>query len=292
MRVALIAVPYDSGRRGERMGEGPEYLIRAGLNTRLVQAGHDVEVRILEASPDSWRAEIGTAFDLARTVARTVAALIADGVFPLVLSGNCGPAALGSVGGLSGTPVVFWFDAHGDFNTPETTVGGFLDGMALATLTGRCWTRLAPSIPGFRPVPESAVTLVGARDFDPLEAEALNGSAIRRVRPEELRMQLPAMLGGLSGETSAYLHLDLDVLDPSEGPVNCYAASGGLSRVDVAWAIAAIAEAAPLRAASLTALDPDFDTSGAGCEAALELGVVIANAASRRRGGDRVPAGE
>ncbi len=49
MRVVLIAVPYDSGRRGERMGAGPEHLLRAGLPNRLAQAGHEVQVRLLEA---------------------------------------------------------------------------------------------------------------------------------------------------------------------------------------------------------------------------------------------------
>jgi hypothetical protein len=32
MRVDLIAVPYDFGRPGERMGAGPERLLEAGLS--------------------------------------------------------------------------------------------------------------------------------------------------------------------------------------------------------------------------------------------------------------------
>src|SRR6187551_1889687 len=161
------------------MGAGPERLIEAGLDTRLAAAGHQVHVQTIEAPADAWRAEIRTTFDLAGAVSRAVSEAIAAGRFPLVLSGNCGPAALGSVAGLGNASAVFWFDAHGDFNTPDTTVGGFLDGMAMATLTGRCWPALAAAIPGFAPVPESSVILLGARDLDPLEAAALDASAVR-----------------------------------------------------------------------------------------------------------------
>ena len=74
-----------------------------------------------------------------------------------------------------------WFDAHADFNTPETSPSGFLDGMAVAILTGRCWRSLAAQITGFEVVPESRVALVGIRDLDPPEADALAASRVRRI---------------------------------------------------------------------------------------------------------------
>lgn len=282
MRVHVVAVPYDSARRGERMGAGPEHLLGAGLVARLAAAGHEAHVQLIAAPADSWRAEIRTAFELARGVAAAVHEAGANGAFPLVLSGNCGPAALGSVAGLAAPAVVLWFDAHGDFNTPETTVGGFLDGMALAALTGRCWTQLSAALPGFRAVPEDSVALIGARDLDPLEAAALDASAVRRLDPGQVRAKLPAVLAALGDAApAAYLHLDLDVLDPSEGRVNPYAAPGGLSRRDVEWAMAAIGKSLPLRAGSLTALDPASDVTGEACEAALRLAVALVNAAAR-----------
>ncbi len=264
------------------MGAGPEHLLRAGLDRRLRDAGYRTQVHIVEPPADAWRAEIGTAFALACAVASVAGTAVRAGAFPLVLSGNCGPAALGCIGGLGSTPAVLWFDAHGDFNTPETAVGGFLDGMSLATLTGRCWTQLAAGIPGFAPVPESAVALLGARDLDPLEAEALGASQIRRVTVGDMRGGLPAALTALSaGRTTAYLHLDLDVLDPSEGRVNPYAAPDGLRRADLEWAIATIGRTVPVRAASLTALDPGSDTDGRACENALALAVTLVDAAGR-----------
>ncbi len=284
MHIDLIAVPYDSSHRGSRMGAGPEHLLRAGLPDRLAEVGHQVHVRVLEAPADTWRAEIRTAFDLARGVASAVRDARASGAFPLVLSGNCGPAALGCVAGLGASPSILWFDAHGDFNTPETTVGGFLDGMALATVTGRCWTQLSAGIPDFRPVPDSSVALLGVRDLDPLEAAALDGSDVQQVPPANLRAALPSVLTSVGrGTTATYLHLDLDVLDPGEGRVNPYAAPDGLTRADLAWAIGAIAASLPLSAASLTAFDPDSDTTGQAAKAALELGLGLVHAADPAR---------
>jgi arginase len=284
MRIAIVAVPYDSARRGERMGAGPERLLGTGLAEGLAGAGHDVRIQLVEAPAERWRAEIGTAFTLAGGVSLAVRGAIKGGEFPLILSGNCGPAALGAVGGLGGPSSVFWFDAHGDFNTPETTVGGFLDGMSLATLAGRCWTGLARSVPGFVPVPERAIALVGARDLDPLEADALAVSGVHHVRVADMRSRLAALATEVTAERSiAYLHLDLDVLDPTEGRVNCYASPGGVSVADLDWAIARITAAARLGAASLTAYDPESDADGRAGAAARQLAVRLAAAAATAR---------
>jgi arginase len=284
LSVALILVPYDSGRRGERLGAGPQRLLAAGLEQRIREAGHETVVHSAELPAVGWHAEIGAGFALARAVAELVGQALAERRIPLVLSGNCGPAALG-VAAAVGSPAVVWFDAHGDFNTPDTTVGGFLDGMSLATITGHCWRGLAASIPGFQPIPEAAVALVGARDLDPLEAERLLGSEIRRVAARDVRTQLPPVLDQLAARgRPLYVHLDLDVLDPSEGRVNPYVAPNGLTRAEVAWAIGQIGEAARPRAASITAYSPADDSDDRVCETALGLAVALAQAAGGRNG--------
>lgn len=257
--VHLIVVPYDSGRRGERMGAGPLRLLDAGLTDRLVQHGRAVRVVLIEQRPGVWPGEIRSAFDLAAQVAEAVAAARQGGAFPLVLSGNCGPAALGCVAGIGALHRVLWFDAHGDFNTPDTTVGGFLDGMALATLTGRAWRQLSAAIPRFTPVPESSVTLIGARDLDPLELAALRGSEVQHVTAQDLRPGLISVLHGCIDWPAAYLHFDLDVLDSSIARINEYAAPDGLNVADAEWAISEIKRHTSVAAAALTALDPALD---------------------------------
>ena len=266
MNVALLAVPFDSGIRDVRMGAGPHRLLERGLADRLRSDGHTVTVREIAPDTPGLPAEIRMAFALARSLASAVHEAVDSGSFPLILSGNCN-SSLGTVAGLerAGTHSedlgVAWFDAHGDFNTPETTVGGFLDGMGLATLVGHCWTGLAQQIPGFTPVSESNVLLLGARHFDEEEAARVEGSAIRHVRSEMISQELATIRRGTS-PADLYVHVDLDVLDPAEGRANQFAVAGGLSARNLKDAIAALGKGARIRAASLTAYDPAADADG------------------------------
>src|SRR5262249_14904010 len=151
MTFHLLTVPYDSARRGERMGRGPDALLAAGVAEHLRGQGRAVVVERVETA-DAFPLEVGTTFDLVRRLAAGVRAALAAGHFPLVLAGNCF-SALGTLAGLGEEVGVAWFDCHGDFHTPETTPSGFLDGMALAGAVGLCWTKVAAAVPGFRPVP-------------------------------------------------------------------------------------------------------------------------------------------
>ena len=133
------------------MGSGPEHFINNGLTQALQASGHKIFVESVEPKTE-FRAEIRTQFELYGLLAERVAEARQDGKFPLILSGNCG-ATLGAIAGAGTKRLgVIWFDAHGDFNTPETTTSGFLDGMGLAIAAGLCWRRLAASIPNFSPL--------------------------------------------------------------------------------------------------------------------------------------------
>ena len=269
MDVAIILVPYDSALRERRMGAGPWRMLDAGLADRLRAAGH--RVRILQVAPRIRpHAEIRTAFELMERIAEAVRVARQAGRFPLVLAGNCNSAA-GTVSGLDGVGVC-WLDAHGDFNTPETTIGGFLDGMALSMLTGRCWRQLTSTIPGFAAVPDEHVILLGARDLDPQEAELLSRARLHHLPSAGARDgRIEAALDALARRVRGlYLHIDLDVLDPSEGRANSFAAAGGLSRADLRRVVASARARFDLRGAALTAYDPECDPDGRICERAIE----------------------
>jgi len=268
------------------MGAGPTHLIARGLLDRMRAAGHRVEARELAPSDDSWVAEIGTAFDLDRQIAGAVASARARGAFPLTLSGNC-ITSVGTIAGLgAGKTGVLWFDAHGDFNTPETTIGGFLDGMALATTVGRCWRSLAATVPGFVPVAEQNVVLVGGRDLDPAEAELLAASNVTHLRALEAPARLDAALDALGRRVDQlYVHIDLDVLDASEGQANAYACGPGLSRRELLDAIATAAHHCPIGAGAITAYDPAYDSDGRICATAIAAALALAGSV-----GSMVPA--
>ena len=282
MLIRILAVPYDTARRGWRMGAGPEHLLASGLPARLEARGHTVTTTIVDPRRDA-PAEIATAFDLMARIAEEVRGAIGDGAFPLVLSGNCN-SAVGTLSGL--TPrerAVFWFDAHGDANTPETTTTGFLDGTGLATAMGWCWRGLAAQVPGFQPVPSSQVLLLGARDLDPEEASLLDGAGVRCVSTAEIAAGgLDIAIAGLPGRASAYVHCDLDVLDPSQGRANPFPVPGGLQIDAAERAMATIGRARPIVAAALTAYAPEYDADGRMLDAALRIAEAIVSAAAIR----------
>ncbi len=260
--IALIALPYDSGRLNERMGRGPGSLLESGLADHLRAQQHDVEVRTVQL-PETFHSDGEALVALQNLATPIIREAIARKRRVLLLSGNCGPAALSAIGALDpATTGVVWFDAHADFNTPETSASGFLDGMALAILTGRCWPALAARFAGFRPLPESNVVLVGTRNLDSLEAVALNQSAVTTIASSKMDTFARAVEALSARVENIYVHLDVDVLDKSEGSANSYASPNGLSAQALCDALELLDQSCRIRVASITSYDPACDGLG------------------------------
>lgn len=258
-KVTLVALPYDSGRFDERMGRGPLHLLKRGLAEDLRAQQHEVEVVTIRLS-EGFQAEGATLVELQTLATGAIRESLAGNRRAIILSGNCGPAALSAVAALGPRKTgVIWFDAHADFNTPETSPSGFLDGMALSILTGHCWPALAERFDGFAPVPEKNVVLIGARDLDPREADNLSASAIAHLAPARLDLLEKALDELLERVTHLYIHVDVDVLDESEGRANSYACAGGLSAEDLLSALEFIRSRCEISAGGLTAYDPRCD---------------------------------
>src|SRR6266513_2792766 len=268
MKIQFLLVPYDSGRREWRMGRGPSYLLRHGVGSSLRALGHEVDAEYvepggLEGPNPPASAEIATSFSLYRQVAVRARAARANGALPIVLGGNCG-VTLGAIAAATMTGRsdlgVLWLDAHADFNTPETTVSGFLDGMGLAVLTGRCWRRLAERFESFQPVRDSQVIQIGVREKDPPEFQLLQQSGIKQI-PTVALAGLPEALKALSTPT-VYVHVDLDVIDTSEGRANGWACGGVLSLNQLRDALELIGRSVSIVAGAVTCYDPAVDMDG------------------------------
>ncbi len=282
MEIQILAVPYDSGHRGLRMGAGPEALLNGGLVDALRADGHRVHVRVAELNKEQWKAEIQSSFELMRMLSGAVREARVSSRFPLVLAGNCN-TAVGTLAGLGADATgVAWFDAHADFNTPETTTSGFLDGTAVAILTGRCWTQLAATVPDFTAVPDNRVCLIGTRDIDSLEGGMLDDSAVTVVVPRRVRGDLPKAVQAMREHVDEiYVHLDLDVLDSGVAAANKFAVSGGLTVEDMDFALSRISEGFRISGAALTAYDPEADSDGLAARAAIQLIKTAASLAGR-----------
>jgi arginase len=264
--IDIITLPYDSGRRDWRMGAGPAAILDKHLVDTLVGWGHDARVIDVEARDGGPAELLAATMELLRTVSHRVRDARAGGRFPIVLTGNC-IATVGAVAAVEDAdPAVAWLDAHGDLNTPRTSASGFLDGMAAAMLLGWCHVAATSSLDGFRALPLSRFLLVGARDLDRGEAEAVQREGVRALTPPEVAEE--STLGRALDDVIApaggvWLHIDLDVLDPAPlAPANAMTPPGGLSLYDAVRVVQECVARGRVLGLTLSAYDPAGDPHG------------------------------
>ena len=113
---------------------------------------------------------------------------------------------------------VLWLDAHGDYNTPDTSGSGYLGGMCLAAAAGEWDAGLGD------PMPAERVVLAGIRDLDPGERELLERSPATVIGASTVET-LVAVKNALDG-APIFVHLDLDVIDPEHFPAAVPAPNG------------------------------------------------------------------
>jgi arginase len=216
-------------------------------------------------------------------VRASVAAAIERDRLPLVFAGSC-DVSLGVLAGLEFPPGVVWLDAHGDFNTPESTVSGFFAGMSLAIVTGHCYRDFWKAIGSSGAIAEEAVVLVGVRDLSPeSERRRLERSKIRVVGCRDGRLDgdpLAALDELAKRIDDVYVHVDLDVLDPALAPgVVDDPVPGGLSLADAERVVRGVCERFRIRAAAVTTFTPQLDQDDRTLHAAVGLAGLVAESA-------------
>jgi arginase len=177
---------------------------------------------------------------------------LADGRVPVIAAADCSISVTTLPAALRHRPdaKVLWLDAHGDYNTPETTGSGYLGGMCLAGACGEWEAGLGETIE-----PEHVV-LAGVRDLDDGERELLERSAATVIGASVVET-LVAVKNALDG-APAFVHLDFDVLDPEEFPA-AVPAPGGLSSDKLYDLMEAVAEDSELVGLEITAFEAPED---------------------------------
>ena len=286
--IRVFGVPMDLGQTLRGVDMGPSALRYAGLRRRLRALGHSVEdagnvtVPVRDHLPgleetDEDRVRFEAIVEVCRTVAAHAATAVDEGRLPLFLGGDHSISA-GTVAGIAAgrRTGVLWVDAHGDFNTFETSPSGNVHGMSLAALLGEGDERLT-SIGGRTPavLPEDVV-LVGVRDLDPAERARIRASGVaiytmREVDERGIASVAREALARLSETDHLHVSLDLDVLDPAEAPGVGTPVHGGLTYREAQLLCEMLADSGRVGSLDVVEVNPILDERNRTAETAVEL---------------------
>jgi arginase len=275
MNINVIGVPVDLGadRRGVDMG--PSAIRYAGLKSAVekMKIGYrdagNIDVPIPEnLSTDRYFKYIDEIRAVNQKLFGKVRESFEAGCMPVVLGGD---HSIGT-GTVLGTQSVLkkigvlWIDAHGDFNTRETTRSGNLHGMSLAAATGAGALEMAD----FKPhdveyVNPHNVVLIGARSIDNEEAVLLKKSGVTVFTMTDIDMMSMrevmnrALEIALSGTEGFHLSFDMDVISPNEAPGVGTPVNGGLTFREAHLAVEMVADSNKMRSMEVVEVNPILD---------------------------------
>lgn len=282
--IRIIGVPIDLGQSQRGVDMGPSALRYAGLARKLEALGHRVldsgnlavaaRERVSHEAGEHYCPAIAEVCRLTYAAARQA---MAAGETPIFLGGDHS-LAIGSIGGVThDAPAgVIWIDAHADFNTPETTISGNIHGMTLAALLGAGYPEL---ISIGRPAPQlkpEAVVLIAIRELDPLERERLRASGmtvytLRDVDERGIGPVVREALNRLESYAAIHVSLDMDCIDPQEGPGVGTPSPGGLTSREAQLAMEIIADCGCCCSMDIVEINPILDQHNRTAILATEL---------------------
>jgi arginase len=199
-------------------------------------------------------------------LAEMVARQARSGDRPVSVAGDCCTtiAVLAGLQRAGLDPTLIWLDAHGDFNTWETTPSSFLGGMPLAMLVGRGEQTLMDGL-GVQPLPEEQVILTDARDLDPGEREAVARSAVHHLT------NVVSLLNYPFPDRPIYVHFDTDLINPNEAPAMNYKTAGGPSVIMLRHVFRHLAATGQVVCVSFSSWNPQLDEDGRSQKVCLGL---------------------
>jgi arginase len=286
VKVDVIKNPYGGERNVPELSTNPDYIHAAGLERLIAGWGGELirpiqDVRLKPEQQKSYGEWNRMAMANAN-FADAVRAGVGAGVITVGLEANCNDL-LGMLSGLkydaqgrSRKVGLVFYDAHGDFNVPETTLSGMLGGMPVAIAAGHALENLRNTAGLREPLPMNHIMWGGVRDLDPLEAARFRKYDVRQVSVDDIRdisRNLREQFGALANEVDViYVHVDMDVLEPGEVPGHGLAVANGPSSKALAAAIAVMFENRKTIALGI-ASTPSFnaDRDGVSRKAALNL---------------------
>ena len=289
--VHIIGVPLDlgGGRRGVDMG--PSAFRIAGLGDQIAALGRTVvdlgdlpaPIRETKRETDNNKKYIREIADVCQTLYAAASRSLDEGALPLVLGGDHSLGA-GSVAAsadwvqraTSKRLGLIWVDAHGDMNTPQTTITGNVHGMPLAALLGPEPAELSaigrsPSV-----LPEHTV-LLGVRNLDEREKHQIRASGVHVFTMKDIdrdglaRVAERAIAIAARDTGGIHVSFDLDVCDPTVAPGVGTPVKGGVNYREAHMIMELVADSRRLVALDLVEVNPTLDLRNTTAELGAEL---------------------
>ncbi|MEK7809994.1 MAG: arginase [Chloroflexota bacterium] len=285
----IFGVPMDLGQRRRGVDMGPSALRYAGLDSRLRDLGHTVIdngnliVPLPEnESPDSSRARhlqsiAGVCCDVYEK-----AKLCYEKNETAIFLGGDHSISIGTVSAMTANHPneyrvgVIWVDAHGDFNTPQTTPSGNVHGMALAALLGRGAKELTDIGAVGAKLRSSEAVLIGVRNLDSEERVALLDSGILVITMRDIdEMGMAAAthqaLSRLVHVKNIHISLDMDVMNPNEAPGVGTPVPGGLTYREAHLLMEILHDSNKISSLDIVEVNPILDEHNRTAQLGVEL---------------------
>ncbi|GAA2040227.1 arginase family protein [Agromyces tropicus] len=177
---------------------------------------------------------------------------------PITIGGDCGVALTAVATAAAAEPgslAVLWLDAHPDLNTPETSPSGAFNGMVLRAIAGEGAEGLA--LVEHERVAPSRLVLGGVRSVDDGEQAFIDEHGIVVLGTERFAdADAIARAVADTGATRVYVHVDLDVLDPSAIAGLSYPLPFGADADQLVAVVRAVVDRLPLAGASIAGFAP------------------------------------
>jgi len=287
--IGVIGVPQDLGASRRGVDMGPSAMRVANLAERITSLGyevvdygnlhcHDLDEHMNIVSNQNLRylKEIkNTCIHLKESLAD----IMGRNQFPLVLGGDHS-LSIGTLAGIKEAGKrrvgIIWVDAHGDFNTPETTPSGNIHGMPFAVLTGRGDDQLLKIGPSPTVVEENSV-LIAARDLDKGEIELLEQSKVTVFTMRHIdeigisKVARKAISIAVNGTDHLHLSFDIDSVDPENAPGTGTRVNGGMTFREAHLLMELIHESGKLSSLEMVEVNPTLDVRNKTAQLAVDL---------------------
>lgn len=287
--VRILGVPMDLGQNRRGTDMGPSAVRYAGLHERLRRLGYEVHdggnisVPVVEEISEHERATQPNARHLDAVVAtcqtlyEAACNLIQPDEVAIFLGGDHS-MSIGSVASIAGRGEtgVLWIDAHGDYNTPESSLSGNVHGMPVAALLGEGPDALINvGFPGPKLRP-TQVVMVGIRDLDGAERQRLARGGISVFTMTDIDEHGIAhvtrrALDRIAHLPNLHVSLDMDSLDPDVAPGVGTPVRGGLSYREAHLLMELLAASGKVRSMDIVEINPILDNHNQTAELAVEL---------------------